>query len=219
MELRWELVWRSWPVLAKGLWLTLQLAAIAALMGVVLGTAVALLRLAPLRPLRALARAYVEFLRGTPLLVQLFLVAYGLPQLLQVRLPAFASAVLAYGINSSAYVAEIVRAGIQSIHRGQFEAAYALGLTPWQVMESVILPQAFRRVLPPLVNEFATLLKNTSLVATVALVDLFRAAQLLVAATYRPFEFYLAVAVVYLVLTVALSQLAHTLERRWRVGA
>ncbi len=219
MELRWELVWRSWPVLAKGLWLTLELAAIAALMGVVVGTAVALLRLAPARLLQILARAYVEFLRGTPLLVQLFLVAYGLPQILQVRLPAFAAATLAYGINSSAYVAEIVRAGIQSIHRGQFEAAYALGLTPWQVMESVILPQAFRRVLPPLVNEFATLLKNTSLVATVALADLFRTAQLLVVATYRPFEFYLAVAVVYLVLTVALSQLAHTLERRWRVGA
>lgn len=219
MELRWEVVGRSWPVLLNGLWTTLHISGIAVVLGVLLGTAVALVRLAPVRPLQVLARAYVEFLRGTPLLVQLFLVAYGLPQVLQVRLPAYAAATLAMGINSSAYVAEIVRAGIQSIHRGQFEAAYALGLSPWQVMESVILPQAFRRVLPPLVNEFATLLKNTSLVATVALVDLFRAAQMLVAATYRPFEFYLTVAGVYLVLTVFLSQLAHTLERRWRVGA
>lgn len=219
MELRWEVVLRSWRFLAEGLVLTLHLAFIAAVMGVVVGTAVALVRLAPARPLRLLARAYVEFLRGTPLLVQLFLVAYGLPQLLQVRLPAYAAAALAYGANSSAYVAEIVRAGIQSIPRGQFEAAYSLGLTPWQVMQSVILPQAFRRVVPPLVNEFATLLKNTSLVATVALVDLFRAAQLMVASTYRPFEFYLTIAGVYLVLTTILSQLAHALERRWRVGA
>lgn len=169
--------------------------------------------------LRGLARLVVNVLRGTPLLVQLFLVYFGLPALLQqlgmpLRLPPFAAAVGALSLNLAAYMAETLRAGISSIDRGQWQAGAALGLHPVQRLRHVILPQALQRVLPPLANEFITLIKDTSLAAVIGFDELFRQGQLIVATSYRAFEVYAAVALVYLLLTAVAARVFQQLERR-----
>lgn len=169
--------------------------------------------------LRGLGRIYVNVLRGTPLLVQLFLVYFGLPALSQqlghpLRLAPFAAAVGALSLNLAAYMAETLRAGISSIDRGQWQAAAALGLRPLDRLRHVILPQALQRVLPPLANEFITLIKDTSLAAVIGFDELFRQGQLVVATSYRAFEVYAAVALAYLVLTAIAAQIFQTLERR-----
>lgn len=218
MELHWELVWDNLPLLLRGAQMTLQVTMLAAIIGVVGGTFVGLARLSRSAWLRLPSTVLVEVVRGTPLLVQLFIIFFGLPALLQIRLPEFTAGAIAFGVNSSGYVAEIVRAGIQSIDRGQTEAGLSLGLSPATVMRHVILPQAFKRVLPPLMNEFSALLKNSSLVATISLIELTRSAQMVIVRTYRPFEMYIAIAVMYLMMTLAVTQLANALERRWRVS-
>lgn len=169
--------------------------------------------------LRRLARAYVTVLRGTPLLVQLFLVYFGLPALSQrlglpLKLTPFPAAVAALTFNLAAYLAEILRAGISSIDRGQWQAADALGLHRLQRLRYVILPQALQRMLPPLANAFITLIKDTSLAAVIGFDELFRQGQLLVATSYRAFEVYAAVGLVYLLLTAVASRFFQRLERR-----
>ena len=164
---------------------------------------------------------YVGFFRGTPILVQLFVIYFGVPALAQqlgltLQMDRFAAAVLALGLNGAAYLAETLRAGISSIERGQWEAAKALGLRPIPSLQMVILPQALQRVLPSLANEFITLIKDTSLAAVIGFNELFRQGQLVVATSYRAFEVYLAVALVYLVMTTAASLLFKQLERRLR---
>ena len=167
------------------------------------------------------SRVYVDFFRGTPILVQLFVIYFGVPALAQqlgltLQMDRFAAAVLALGLNGAAYLAETLRAGISSIERGQWEAAKALGLRPIPSLQMVILPQALQRVLPSLANEFITLIKDTSLAAVIGFNELFRQGQLVVATSYRAFEVYLAVALVYLVMTTAASLLFKQLERRLR---
>lgn len=169
--------------------------------------------------LRGIGRIYVNVMRGTPLLVQLFLVYFGLPALSQqlghpLRLPPFAAAVGALSLNLAAYMAETLRAGIGSIDRGQWQASAALGLRPLERLRHVILPQALQRVLPPLANEFITLIKDTSLAAVIGFDELFRQGQLVVATSYRAFEVYAAVALVYLVLTTVAARIFQRLERR-----
>lgn len=167
-------------------------------------------------PVRYLAAAYIDLIRGTPLLVQTFLVFYGLPSLIQRPIPAYAAALLALSVNSGAYVGEIVRSGIQSLDKGQWEAAYSLGLTGVQTMQHIILPQAFRRILPPLGNEFIALLKDSSLVSIIALEELVRKGQIIIGRTFRPFEVWLAVALIFFVMTFAVSRLVDALERKMR---
>ncbi|MEB3264679.1 MAG: ABC transporter permease subunit [Synechococcus sp.] len=169
--------------------------------------------------LRGLCRIYVDLFRGTPMLVQLFMIYFGLPALLNglgmpFSLDRFVAAVIALSLNVAAYLSEVLRAGIESIDRGQWEAADALAMNPIARMRFVVLPQALRRVLPPLANEFITLIKDTSLAAVIGFDELFREGQLVVATTYRAFEVYLAVALVYLVMTSATSWLFKRLERR-----
>ncbi len=199
------------PTLLIGALVTIQITALSILFGMIGGSLLGIARLSPLRPIRLFARVYIDFFRGTPLLVQIFMIYFGLPALLQslgsdFRLGRLFAAVLALTLNSSAYIAEIVRAGIQSIELGQKEASESLGLGPVQTMQYVIFPQAFRRMIPPLGNEFITLLKDTSLVAVIGYEELFRRGQLIVAQTYRAFEIYVAVALVYLALTLLFSQ-------------
>jgi len=199
------------PTLLIGALVTIQITALSILFGMIGGSLLGIARLSPLKPVRIAARVYVDFFRGTPLLVQIFMIYFGLPALLQsvgsdFRLSRLFAAVLALTLNSSAYIAEIVRAGIQSIELGQQEASESLGLGPVQTMRYVIFPQAFRRMIPPLGNEFITLLKDTSLVAVIGYEELFRRGQLIVAQTYRAFEIYVAVALVYLALTLLFSQ-------------
>ncbi|AWR87138.1 amino acid ABC transporter permease [Meiothermus taiwanensis] len=211
------LIRESLPFLLQGAWVTLRITALSLLFGILLGTLVALARMSPIRWLSGLTLGYIELLRGTPLLVQIFLIFFGIPQLTQQQINEFVAGVIAFSINSSAYVAEILRAGIQSIPKGQREAALSLGFSPTQTLRYIILPQAFTRVIPPLVNEGITLLKNSSLLSAIAVVELTRAGQLISARTFKPFEMYLAVSLIYLVMTLVLSFVARQLERRWQV--
>jgi arginine/lysine/histidine/glutamine transport system substrate-binding/permease protein len=185
----------------------------------ILGSLVAFALISPLKPLAWLCRVYVDFFRGTPMLVQLFMIYFGLPALFQslgveISFNRFFAAVLALTLNVAAYLAETLRAGIQSIDRGQWEAAEALAMNPVETMRYVIFPQAFRRILPPLGNEFITLIKDTSLTAVIGFEELFRQGQLTVATTYRAFEIYLAVAIAYLVMTSLASIVFKELEAR-----
>lgn len=212
-----NLITENLPFLLQGAVMTVKITVLSLVFGILLGTLVALARLAPLKWLSALALAYIELIRGTPLLVQIFLIFFGLPQLLQHPINEFAAGVIAFSINSSAYVAEIVRAGIQAVPRGQSEASLSLGFSPTATLQHIVLPQAFTRVLPPLVNEAISLLKNSSLLSAISIVELTRSGQLVASRTYRPFEMYLAVSVLYLIMTLLLSFVSHRLEARWRI--
>jgi glutamine transport system permease protein len=220
MDAFFNVILKALPTLLWGAVLTLQLTLFAALFGMVGGSAIGIARRSRVQILRLLARMYTDFFRGTPLLVQLFMVYFGLPAVLQslglpVRFDRFLAGVLALSLNVCAYVAEIVRGSLQSIEPGQTEAARSLGLSSWQTLRHIIFPQAFRRMIAPLGNEFSTLLKDTSLVAIIGYEELFRRGQMIVADTYRSFEIYTAVALVYLVMTVAASQVFSALERRF----
>lgn len=242
MDLRWEILAGYGPLFASALWMTVKLALVAVFAGLVLGALLGLVSSsadapepkAPLlRVLMKLARAvtmgYVTFFRGTPLFVQILLVHFALmPTLIHPETGwlltgeaarefrqehgAFFSGALALTLNAGAYISEIFRAGIQSIHRGQTQAAYSLGLTHAQAMREVILPQAFRRMVPALVNEGVTLIKDSSLVSAIGLAELALAARTVAGAYSRYWEPYLAISVLYLVLTLLLSTLAKRLE-------
>lgn len=213
-----QLIADSMPALLKGAVLTIQVTLIALTSGVILGTLLALARISPIKPLSWLATAYIELIRGTPLLVQIFLIYFGLPQVTGVNLDPFPAGVIAFSLNSAAYVAEIMRSGIQGVPRGQSEASLSLGFSQWDTMRYVVLPQAFRRVLPPLVNEALNLLKNTSLLSSISLVELTRAGQIVASRTYKPFEMYLAIALVYLAMTLVMSVISAWVEKRWGEG-
>ncbi len=205
------------PVLLQGTLVTLQLTVLSTVLGLIIGTLIALLRLSRFLPARLFARVYVDFFRGTPLIVQIFMIYFGLPALAQeigftFNFDRFVAGVIALSLNVAAYIAETVRAGIQSIEIGQTEAAKSLGLSPLLTMRLVIFPQAFRRMLPPLGNEFISLLKDTSLVAVIGFEELFRKGQLIVAQNYRAFEIYAAVSLIYLCLTLLASQVFSRLE-------
>ena len=207
------------PALFKGALVTLQLTAVSVAFGSIGGIALGIARLSKLWPLRLLARAYIDFFRGTPLLVQLFMIYFGGPALLQsfgieFSFNQWGAAVLGLALNSAAYLAEIVRAGIQSIEVGQKEASESLGVSSGQTMRYVVFPQALRRMVPPLGNEFITLLKDTSLVAVIGYQELFRQGQLVVARNFRSFEIFFAVALVYLALNIIASQAFSLLERK-----
>ncbi|MBW4624248.1 MAG: ABC transporter permease subunit [Brasilonema octagenarum HA4186-MV1] len=213
-----SIILKSLPVLLRGVLVTLELTALSVLLGMIGGSLIGIVRLQASVPLRWIARAYVDFFRGTPLLVQIFMIYFGLPAVAQnfgftFNLNRLAAAVIALSLNSAAYIAEIVRAGIQSIEPGQAEAAQSLGLSSVQTMRYVIFPQAQRRILPPLGNQFISLLKDTSLVAVIGFEELFRKGQLIVAENYRSFEIYATVALVYLFLTLLSSQAFSRWER------
>ncbi|MGI6037325.1 MAG: amino acid ABC transporter permease [Limnochordia bacterium] len=215
MTFRWDILWRSLPVLWEGTKLTVQLTASAVAIGLVIGTFMGMGRLSQYRIIRSLTGAYVDFFRGTPLLVQIFLVYMGLPQLLGFPMPRFTAALIALSLNSGAYVAEIVRAGIQSVDPGQREAALSLGMSNRQVMQYIILPQAFKRIIPPLGNEFIAMLKDSSLVSVIALEELVRKANIIVTRTYRPFEIWIGVAFIYLIMTLTISRFVAYTEKRF----
>lgn len=213
-----SIIFKAMPNLLQGVLVTLYLTAFSVILGMIGGSLIGIARLSRIPLLRWATRAYIDFFRGTPLLVQIFMIYFGLPALMQgfginFNLGRLAASVIALSLNSAAYIAEIVRAGIQSIETGQAEAAQSLGLGTVETMRYVIFPQALRRMLPPLGNEFITLLKDTSLVAVIGFEELFQQGRLIVANNYRAFEIYAAVALIYLVLTVLSSRIFSWLER------
>ncbi len=212
-----ELIVRSFPLLLAGAAVTIQITALSVGFGLLIGMFVGIARLSKLLPVRAAAAVYVDFIRGTPLLVQIFLIYFALPILLGARIDPFIAAITACSINSGAYVAEIFRAGIQSIDKGQMEAGRSLGMTWPQTMRHIILPQAFKRIIPPLGNEFIAMLKDSSLVSVIGFEELTRRGQLIIARTYGSFEIWLTVAFIYLIMTFAISRLVAYLERRYKI--
>ena len=224
MEKSLEIIIEALPILLKGAVVTLQLTAIATVLGLIGGLLLGLARLSKFTILRIAARIYTDFFRGTPLLVQLYIIYFGIPVLVQslgidFSFDQWSAAILGLSLNAAAYLSEIIRAGIQSIDIGQKEAAGSLGLGPWQTMRYVVLPQALRRMIPPLGNEFIILLKDTSLVAVIGYQEVFRNGQLIVAKNFRSFEIYVTVAVIYLILTIFSSQVFSWLERKMTPAA
>lgn len=193
--------------------LAVVLAIAATLASWIFGLALALMRRSVWRVVRGLARVTIGFLRGTPTLILIFLVYFGLPAM-GLRLDPYSAGILALGLNSGAFVAEVLRGGFLAVPPGQTEAARALGLRPWAMMRRVVLPQVLRVTLPPLTNEAVTLLKNTSLLSTITVFELTLFAQTAIARTFRPFEFYIATALIYLTLSALLAWGARCLERR-----
>ena len=205
----------NFVALCAGIPLTLQLTLLSITSGAVLAIALAGCRLSGNRVLDGLARGYIFVFRGTPLLVQIFLFYFAVPVITGQRIDPYVAAVGSCGINSGAYVAEIVRAGIQSIDEGQMEAGRSLGMTWAQTMRYIIVPQAIKRVIPPLGNEFIALLKDSSLVSVIGFEELTRRGQLIIAKTYGSLEIWFSVAIIYLVMTLSISRLVAYLEKRY----
>ncbi|MDW7671171.1 MAG: amino acid ABC transporter permease [Bacillota bacterium] len=197
---------------------TIILAILAVFFGVILGLVLALMRRSKIKPITFLASAYIEFIRGTPLLVQLFIIFYGLPVVTGMRFPDFLAGVIALSLNSAAYVAEIIRAGLQSVDKGQMEAARSLGMTNNLAMRHIIIPQAFKNILPALGNEFIVVIKESAIVSVIGIYDIMRSANIVRGITYRPFEPLIVAAVIYFILTFTLSNLLGVAERRMRAG-
>jgi ectoine/hydroxyectoine ABC transporter permease protein EhuD len=201
------------PYLLVGAMTTIELTILSMALALVAGLALALMRLSRSPLLRSLSGAYIEIIRGTPLLVQLFIIYYGLPQY-GIRLEAFAAGVIGLSINYSAYLAEVYRAGILAIDKGQWEAGGSIGLSRAALLQHVIVPQAARIVLPPVGNYFISMLKDSALVSTISIVELMRAAQLRVAITFRAMDIYLVTALIYLLMSYPCSVLIRYFERR-----
>jgi cystine transport system permease protein len=201
------------PLLWAAIKFTAPLTLLSFALGLVLGLVVALIRLFGPRPLVPVVRFYVWIIRGTPLLVQLFLIFYGLPSA-GIVLDAFPAALIGFTLNVGAYTSEIIRAVIASVPRGQWEAAYSIGMTWRQAMQRTILPQAARVAVPPLSNTFISLVKDTSLAAAITVPELFQAAQRIVATTYEPLILYIEAALIYLAMSSVLSSLQTKLEAR-----
>jgi cystine transport system permease protein len=208
-----DLIARSIPFLLKGAGYTIELSIGGMVFGLTFGFAIALLRLSKRKVLRGIGRTYVSFIRGTPLLVQLFVIYYGLAQF-GIRLDPIPSALIGLSLNVAGYTGEILRAAIASIDKGQWEAARSLGLSWTQTMRMVIIPQAARVALPPLGNSFISLVKDTSLAATIQVPELFRQAQLITARTFQIFTMYFTAAVLYWIISTALSWLQERLEKK-----
>ena len=204
------------PMFMGGLVVTLEVTGAALLLAFVLGFLISVLKVLPCEPLRVILDLYTSIFRGIPLIVLLFIAYFGMPQLTGYKISMFAASVLTLGLNGSATVSETVRGGIEGVDRGQYDAARALGLPYPSMMWEIIIPQALRSVAPALVNEAITVLKSSSLVATIGLMDMMRAAQSVQALTYRAFEPFVVVAAVYYVIVMALVALSRRLERHLR---
>jgi polar amino acid transport system permease protein len=209
--------WTNLRFLVEGLGLTVQLSLVSVAASVALGLVVALAGFSRSRALRAANRCYVEALRNVPVFVLLLWAYYALPVVLGLSFTPFAGAVLALALSDSAYEAEILRAGIQSVDRGHVEAARSLGMSAWLAMRRIILPQALRRMLPAMANQFIYLVKSSALASVIGLGELTRRANELTTTLYRPFELYTFLAVEYLCILLVLSQAVRTLERRFAI--
>lgn len=206
------------PFMLEGIWVTLKFVFFAIILGSILGTLLALFKIGSVKPLRWFADAYTSIFRGTPLILQLMIIYYSIPQLTGYDISPFLSAILAFGLNSSAYISEIIRAGIQAVDKGQLEAAQALGVPYGAMMKDIILPQALKNILPALMNEFITLTKESAIVSTIGYLDLMRRAQVVGADLFRNFEPLLFVGLIYWCLVMGLTVIGRMVERRLKLS-
>ncbi|MGI1806528.1 amino acid ABC transporter permease [Exiguobacterium sp. TDN 0502] len=210
-----EVVKTAFPFFLEGLQVTLYIFVIAVVVGFLIGLVVALMRLSPLKILNGIAIVYIDVIRGTPFIVQLFFIYFGLNSLEWLSMDRMYAGILTVAINAGAYFAEIIRAGIQSIDKGQTEAARSLGMTGRQTMVQIILPQAFRRMLPTITNQSIISLKDTSLLSIIGIADLTQQGQVQQATTFEPFIVWSVVGLMYFVIIYLLSWIAKFLERRF----
>lgn len=217
-------MWAVMPALLKGAALTVEITLFSVFFGVVIGLIVCLCRISKRKWLNLPALAYIDVVRGTPLLVQILMIYFGVPSLLSalfgspIQVSGFTAGIIACSINSGAYVSEIIRAGIQSIDHGQMEAARSLGMNHVQSMIHVVLPQAFRNIIPPMGNEFIVMLKDSSLLSVIGVKELMQNGKLYAASEYAHFPAYLAIAVVYLIMTFSISRIVGVIEKRMKVS-
>lgn len=204
---------QNFPFLLEGAYYTLMITLVSMFFGSLIGVVVAIARLKGNKLIQALARFYVSIIRGTPTLVQIIIIYYGLVDF-GISLDPLPAAYIALSINNGAYLSESMRGALQSIPKGQTEAAYATGMTPWQAMRRIVLPQAIRRAIPPVGNTFIGMLKETSLVSVISVTELLRSAQLLIAQYYVYLPFYLGIALIYWVLSTLFAFLLNKLELR-----
>lgn len=207
---------QSFPVLAKYIYLTVSLAVISMIIGLIIALVLVAIGTYKIKVLDPLSKIYISFFRGTPLLVQLFLLYYGLPQIIPVfkSLDAYTATVIGLSMNASAYMVETLRGAISSVDKGQMEAALSIGMSHWQGMKRVVLPQAARVAIPSLGNTFVDLLKSSSLAFTLGVAEILAQAQMSAAATYKFFENYLAVALIYWGIIIFFNYIQRILENK-----
>jgi glutamine transport system permease protein len=214
---KYSVIWESVPVLLQGVKLTIWITIFGLIIGFILGAIAGLAKTSRRKLPQRIAGIYIESIRGTPLMVQVMFLYFGLPLMMGMRVPPLAAGIVAIGLNSGAYIAEIVRGAIQSIDKGQTEAGRSIGLTRFQSMLFVIWPQAFKRMIPPLGNQFIISLKDTSLLVVIGVGELTRQGQEIIAYNFRAFEVWLTVAIMYLILTMTIAKLLNYFEKRMRI--
>ncbi|MFK4289969.1 His/Glu/Gln/Arg/opine family amino acid ABC transporter permease subunit [Bacillus sp. RC240] len=216
MNLDFSAITPSIPYILKGLEVTLKIVAASAVVGFILGTLLALCKIARIRVLNIAADIYTSIFRGTPLVLQLMIIYFGVPQMIGYEIPAFLAAVLAFSLNSGAYMSEVIRAGIQAVDKGQTEAAMALGIPYGKMMKNIIFPQALKNILPALVNEFATLTKESAVVTVIGATDLMRRAYIVGGETFKYLEPLLFVGLIYYMLVIILTLVGKAIEGRMK---
>ncbi|MBZ5750468.1 MULTISPECIES: amino acid ABC transporter permease [Metabacillus] len=216
MDINFSAIVPSLPYILQGIWVTLQIVALSLLIGFAWGIVLALFKISRIKPLMWLADAYTSIFRGTPLVLQLLIIYFGLPQILGFPIDPYPAAVAAFSLNSAAYISEIIRAGIAAIDKGQQEAAMALGVPYSKMMKDIILPQAFKNILPALMNEFITLTKESAIVTTIGVQDVMRRAYQVGADSYNYFAPLLFAGAIYYVLVMILTLLGKLVEGRMK---
>ncbi|RHW37480.1 amino acid ABC transporter permease [Lysinibacillus yapensis] len=209
-----EAAMNAMPYLLEGLKMTLYIFVIAIFFGFIIGLVVAMLRLAPIKPLQWIAKVYVDIIRGTPLLVQIFFIYFGLNSLSFISLDNVTAGILTVSVNAGAYLSENIRAGIQSINKGQTEASRSLGFSGTQTMRYIILPQALRRMLPTFTNQAIITLKDTSLLSVIGIADLTQRGEVQASATFESFAIWTTVGIMYFIIIYLLTIISNYLEKR-----
>ena len=218
MNLNPSLIVPSIPYIVQGIWVTLKFTLLSAIFGFIWGTILSLFKISSFKPLRWFGEGYTSVFRGTPLILQLALVYFATPQLIGFNISPLQAGVITFTLNSAAYISETIRAGILAVDKGQREAAISLGVSYRPMMADIILPQAFKNILPAMVNESIALLKDSALVSTIGAADLLRRAQIVGAEKFIYFEPLIFVGAVYYAMVMALTLAARSLERRMRLS-
>lgn len=219
MEKEFALLIKSLPFLLQGALATVQIALVSIAIGLCGGIVIGILNCDRRRStfVGYLLTGFVAIVRGTPLFVQLLIVYYGLPQILNISFTPFMAGVITLGVNSTAYLSEVVRGGINAIPKGQWEAAYVLGITPYKTLSSIILPQMFRIILPSVTNELTSLIKETSILMVIGVAELTKVSKDIVARELDPMTIYLAAAVIYLIMTTSVTFFTQYIHKRWHI--